>query len=70
MSMKSIAKVIEVVGSSKNSWADAADRAVRTASKTVKNITGVQVLHMTAQVRDGKIKTYKTTVKVAFGIEG
>jgi flavin-binding protein dodecin len=64
-----VVKVIEVMGSSKESWADAADRAVRNASKTVKNITGVQVLHMTAQVKGGKITTYKTTVKVAFGVE-
>ena len=70
MGLKSVAKVIEVVGSSDKSWVDAADTAVRVASKTVKNITGVQVLHMTAQVKGGKIKTYKTTVKVAFGIEG
>jgi flavin-binding protein dodecin len=70
MGKQNVAKVIEVVGSSKESWADAADRAVRVASKTVKNITGVQVVHMTAQVKAGKIATYKTTVKVAFGIEG
>jgi flavin-binding protein dodecin len=69
MSTKSVAKVIEVVGSSDKSWTDAADKAVRVATKTVKNITGVQVLHMTAQVKDGKIKTYKTTVKLAFGID-
>ena len=69
MGTKGIAKVIEVVGSSEKSWADAAERAVKSAGKTVKNITGVQVLHMTAQVREGKIAAYKTTVKLAFGIE-
>ena len=69
MGKNSVAKVIEVVGSSDKSWADAAERAVRTASKTIKNVTGVQVLHMTAQVKGGKIAAYKTTVKVAFGIE-
>jgi flavin-binding protein dodecin len=70
MAMKDVAKVIEVVGSSNKSWTDAADKAVKVAAKTVKNITGMQVLHMTAQVKGDKIKTYKTTVKVAFGIEG
>lgn len=69
MGTKGIAKVIEVVGSSEKSWADAADCAVTSAGKTVKNITGVQVLHMTAQVKGGKIAAYKTTVKLAFGIE-
>ena len=70
MGKQTIAKVIEVVGSSDKSWTDAAERAVRAASKTVKNISGVQVIHMTAQVKGGKIASYKTTVKVAFGVEG
>lgn len=39
------------------------------ASKSLKHITGLQVGAMTAQVKDGKIHTYKTTVKVAFGVE-
>ena len=66
--MKDVAKVIEVVGSSSKSWDDAARQAVKVASKTVKNISGVQVMHMTAQVKGGAIKTYKTTVKIAFGL--
>lgn len=69
MADHTVAKVIEVVGSSEESWAAAADEAVRVASKSLKHITGVQVGAMTAQVRDGKIHTYKTTVKVAFGVE-
>lgn len=64
-----VAKVIEIVGSSEKSWADAADRAVRVAAKSVQNITGVQVQHMTAQVKKGRIATFKTTVKVAFGVK-
>lgn len=70
MSNYAVAKVVEIVGSSKDGWTEAADTAVRTASKTIKNITGVQVEGMTAQVKDGKIAMYKTTVKVAFGVEG
>lgn len=66
---QSVAKVIEIVGSSKKSWADAADAAVEVASQSINNITGVQVGAMTASVRDGKISTYKTTVKIAFGVE-
>lgn len=66
---QTVAKVIEIVGSSKKSWADAADSAVEVASQSINNITGVQVGAMTASVRDGKISTYKTTVKIAFGVE-
>jgi flavin-binding protein dodecin len=69
VSKQSVAKVIELVGSSDTSWSDAADTAVKTASKSIKNITGVEVVSMTGQVADGSIVTYKSTVKVAFGVE-
>jgi flavin-binding protein dodecin len=66
--MAKIAKVIEIVGSSKSGWAEAADTAVKTAAKTIKDITGVQVQQMTAKVKGGKIAEFKTTVKIAFGV--
>ena len=69
MGMQTVAKVVELVGSSDKGWAEAADAAVTTASKTIKNITGVELVAMTAQVEDGGIKTFKSTVKVAFGVE-
>ncbi|MBT8398319.1 MAG: dodecin domain-containing protein [Gemmatimonadetes bacterium] len=69
MSKHNVAKVIELVGSSKDGWSEAADAAVKQASKSIKNITGIQVVAMTAQVDDGHIATYKATVKVAFGVE-
>jgi flavin-binding protein dodecin len=69
MGKHSVAKVIELVGSSEESWSEAADTAVKTASKSIKNITGLEVVSMTAQVNDGNIVTYKSTVKVAFGVE-
>lgn len=63
-----VAKVIEIVGSSEKGWAEAADQAVRVASKSIDHITGIQVGSMTAQVKEGKISAYKTTVKIAFGV--
>lgn len=63
-----VAKVIEIVGSSKDGWAQAADQAVQTASESINHITGVEVTSMTAKVANGKIDTYKTTVKIAFGV--
>lgn len=68
MGSHTVAKVVEIVGSSDKGWAEAADAAVKVASKTINHITGVQVESMTAQVKDGRIVTYKTTVKVAFGV--
>jgi len=69
MANHKVAKVIEIVGSSTEGWAEAADAAVQVASKSINHISGVDVGAMTAQVKDGKIHTYKTTLKIAFGVE-
>lgn len=62
-------KVIELVGVSDKSWSDAAQEAVKHASRTLRHITGVDVLHSTAVVRDGKIIEYHVDVKLAFVTE-
>ncbi len=64
-----IAKVVELVGESKNSWQDAVQNAVSEASKTVRNINGVEVANWTASVSQGQIVGYRANVKVAFGVE-
>lgn len=64
-----LVKVIEVVASSTQSFSDAVRNAVRTASKTVRNIVGVDVLTSSAEVRDGEISVYKVNCKLAFLIE-
>ncbi|ADL08021.1 dodecin family protein [Thermosediminibacter oceani] len=63
-------KIIEVVGESKNSFQEAVENAVRDASKTIKNITGVEVRNQTANVEGGKIVEYKADVAIAFKVEG
>jgi flavin-binding protein dodecin len=65
----SVAKIIEVVGSSPKGWEDAARVAVAEAGKTVRNIRGVEVVGMTGVVKGGKVAEYRSTVKVAFGVE-
>jgi flavin-binding protein dodecin len=67
--MSKVAKVIELVGSSEKSWDDAVENAVKSAAKTLHGITGVEVVHWTAKVEDGKITDYKATVKVVFGVD-
>ena len=69
--MTHIAKIIEIIGSSSNGWEDAAQNAVLEAKQTVKGITGVEVIDMTAKVDEetGKITTYRTTVKIAFVVQ-
>ena len=59
-----------MVGTSPNSWSDAARQAVATASKTVRNIVTVEVVKSTAVVRDGEIVEYRVEVKIGFEYEG
>jgi flavin-binding protein dodecin len=67
----SVVKVITIIGSSPQSFAKAADEAVRTAQKTIRNITRVDVISMSATVdpNPGGIKEYHTTVNVGFVVE-
>ena len=67
--MSHVAKVITIIGSSPESFAKAADAAVQEAAKTVRGITGAQVVSMSAVVEDGRISAYRTTVNIAFAIE-
>lgn len=62
-------KVTELVGQSKTSWQDAVHTAVKEAAKTVRNISGVEVYNLTADVQDGNIIEYKANVKIAFRVE-
>jgi flavin-binding protein dodecin len=65
-----VVKVVELVGSSPNSFSDAVRNAVRTASKTVRNIRGVDVLSSSAEVDgEGNLTNYKVACKIAFLIE-
>jgi dodecin len=66
-----VVKVIELVGSSPSSFSDAVRNAVKTASQTIRNIQGVDVMSSNATVGDdGEISNYKVQVKIAFLLEG
>lgn len=59
-------KVITLTGNSNESWEDAAQNAIDDADETLENITGVEIESQTAQVNDGTIEEYRTTLDVAF----
>jgi flavin-binding protein dodecin len=61
-------KIIKVLGTSTESWEDAAHEAVAQASESVDDISGVEVEDWTANVEDGEVTEYKTTVEVAFPV--
>jgi flavin-binding protein dodecin len=60
----------EMVGTSPQSWSDAARQAVRTAARTVRNIRTVEVVKSTALVEDGEIVEYRVELKIGFEYEG
>ena len=66
-----IAKITEIVGSSEKGWEEAAQVALDEAKKTIREISGIEVVDMTATVdpNTGSITKYKTTIKIAFGVE-
>ena len=65
-----VVKVIELVGSSNKSFSDAVRQAVATASKTIRNIRGVEVVSSNADVDgSGNLSLYKVQVKIAFLID-
>ena len=64
-----IIKIIELIGSSPNSWSEAAQNAVTEAAKTIKNIKGVHVKRCTAKIQNNKIIEYNADVKISFIVE-
>ncbi len=65
-----VVKILELVGSSEQSFSDAVRNAVSEAARTVRNIQGVEVLGSNADVGDdGQLSIYKVHCKIAFLIE-
>ena len=67
--MAQIAKVITIVGSSPAGFAEAAATAVQEAAKTLRGISGADVVSMTCNVEGDRITEYRTTVNIAFAVE-
>ena len=66
MSDEHVYKVIELVGSSSESWEKAAATAVEEAAKHLKDLRIGEVSDMDLQIVDGKVAAYRTKVKVSF----
>jgi flavin-binding protein dodecin len=62
-------KIIKVLGTSNESWTDAANAAVRKATRTIDDVHGVEVEDWTAQVEDGEVTEYRSTVEIAFPVK-
>jgi flavin-binding protein dodecin len=64
--MESIYKVIEIIGTSTNSWEEAAKNAVETASKSLKDLRIAEAVEFDLKVEDGKVSAYRTKMKISF----
>jgi flavin-binding protein dodecin len=67
---ESVYKVIELVGTSTESWEKAAAAAVETAAKSLRDLRIAEVAELDIQLEDGKVRTYRARVKVSFKYEG
>lgn len=66
----SVYKIIELVGTSPNSWEEAAKQVLETAAKTLRDIRIAEVDKLDMRIEQGKIVEYRTRVKLSFKFEG
>lgn len=66
----SVYKIIELVGSSNESWEKAAQNAISKASESLRELRIAEVSAMDMTIKDGKIESYRTKLKVSFKFEG
>ncbi len=66
MAADSVYRITEIVGTSKKSWEDAAATAVKTASKTLRDLRVAEVVKLDMVVEDGKVSEYRTRVALSF----
>jgi hypothetical protein len=64
-----IYRVIDVIGTSTDSWEDAAKAAVQTASKSLRDLRIAEVTQMDLKVENGKVVAYRTRVQLSFKYE-
>jgi flavin-binding protein dodecin len=66
----SVYKVIELVGSSPDSWEKATANAVEQASKSLRDLRIAEVVSLDTHIENGKVAAYRAKLKVSFKFEG
>ena len=64
--MSKVVKVIEVLAQSNKSWEDAANNAIKEASKSVKDIKSINIVNTSAKVEKNKIVKYRINAQISF----
>lgn len=67
---ESVYKLIELIGTSPDSWEKAAAAAVQRAAKSLRDLRVAEIGELDMQIEDGKVKLYRAKVKVSFKYEG
>ena len=62
----SVYKVIELIGTSTQSWEKAAASAVETAAKSLRDLRVAEIVELDMQLENGKVRAYRAKVKVSF----
>jgi flavin-binding protein dodecin len=67
---ESVYKVIDLIGTSTESWEKAAAAAVKRASKTLRDLRVAEISQLDMALKDGKIESYRAKIRVSFKYEG
>jgi len=68
-SSEGVYKIVEVVGSSSTSWEDAAKSAVKTASKSLRDLRIAEITKLDVKIDDGKITAFRARLSLSFKYE-
>jgi flavin-binding protein dodecin len=64
-----VVKVIEMVGESPHSWADAAKEVIAEAQKTLRRISHIRMIEFDVRLRDDRVDVFRVRAEVAFRLE-
>ena len=67
---ESVYKIVELVGTSSESWEKAAAAAVNRAGRSLRDLRIAEIVELDMQLKDGKVEGYRAKVKVSFKYEG
>ena len=67
---ESVYKIIELVGTSTESWEKAAAAAIARASKSLRDLRIAQIVELDMQLKNGKVEAFRARIKVSFKFEG
>ena len=67
---ESVYKVVELVGTSTESWEKAAAAAIQRAAESLRDLRVAEIADLDMNIKDGKVESYRAKVKVSFKYEG